>query len=456
MNTVISILIILGIVILSVTSCAVITHCFCSMINKKNYASKFFYFTLLYHFPAQTLAQLITLYCPKCNMLKPILTTLSIILISKFLYKMKTSKSILCGFLCLITSAILDIIFSIGLMLFGFDIVNIISTPCKYLEFSLVFNIFQILVPSIAYIILYRRNYFSKDGNASDLFSLTNDYKHILYQFVVIIICILPSMFLMVSKTYDYPVAFLIINVFQITIASFLAFNYTKKRIIYQQTMLELANAKLYNEALATINENVRGFKHDMSNIVQSMNGYITTNDLEGGREYCAGLLKGFNDINILSILSPKIINEPAIYGIVVGKILLARQKGISLNIDINCDVNQINFPKFELSRTLGILLDNAIEACEKSDEKMLKLNMFFNSHKNADVIIIGNSVEDARKIELSKIFEKDYSTKPNPSGFGLYEIIKFLRKYDTGDIFPAVDYENNFFTQTLTFKRFS
>lgn len=222
----------------------------------------------------------------------------------------------------------------------------------------------------------------------------------------------------------------------------------------FKDTELELENTKLHNQALSTINENIRGFKHDMGNMVQSINGYLAVGNIEGVKTYCKNLLHGFNDINLLSILSPKIINDPAIYGIVVSKMLYARDNNLTLSLDIGLDVSQINFPSFELSRIIGILLDNAIEASLDSDERKLKLEMYHEESRNRDVIIIGNSVKDANKVNIIKMFDKDYSTKENPSGFGLYEVLKFFKKNNKGDILPNIDYDKNFFTQTLTFDR--
>ena len=105
-----------------------------------------------------------------------------------------------------------------------------------------------------------------------------------------------------------------------------------RKRIHFKDTELELENTKLHNQALSTINENIRGFKHDMGNMVQAINGYLAVGNIEGVKAYCQNLLHGFNDINLLSILSPKIINDPAIYGIVVGKMLHARENNLTLS----------------------------------------------------------------------------------------------------------------------------
>ena len=213
---------------------------------------------------------------------------------------------------------------------------------------------------------------------------------------------------------------------------------------------MELANTITYNETLKKVNEGVRGFKHDMGNIVQAILGYIAINDSEGAKNYCQNLVIGFNDINILSILSPKVIDDPAIYGVVVNKILVARNKDMTLSLDVNLNVSAINFPKFELSRILGILIDNAIEAGEQTETKKLIVNMHHDYDRNTDVIIIANSINDVN-IDTNKIFEKNFSTKKNPSGFGLYEVKKFLKHNKQAYIVTSIDEENKLFIQTLT-----
>ena len=233
-------------------------------------------------------------------------------------------------------------------------------------------------------------------------------------------------------------------------VVSFVGIYNLKFVVKHENTELELANTITYNETLKKVNEGVRGFKHDMGNIVQAILGYIAINDSEGAKKYCQNLVIGFNDINVLSILSPKVIDDPAIYGVVVNKILIARDKDMTLSLDINTSVSDINFPKFELSRILGILLDNAIEAGEQTDEKKLILNMRHDYDRNVDIIVISNSLKDT-SVNVDKIFEKNYSTKEHPSGFGLYEVNKFLRQNPQAYIVTTIDKDDKMFTQTLT-----
>jgi len=336
-------------------------------------------------------------------------------------------------------------IFTIFIFAIGKDLEYLRANEINYYTISGIVNLIALFIAHILYNIHNKKLYGSV---------LKDNHKYIIYQAITIIVCLIPSMYMMFSNLYNYSLMFLLINTFQLTIVSVFSIIYLRKGIHFKETELELENTKLHNKALATINESIRGFKHDMGNMVQSINGYLAVGNIDGVKNYCQNLLHGFNDINLLSILSPKIINNPAIYGIVVNKMLFARDNNLTLSLDIGLDVSKINFPSFELSRIIGILLDNAIEASLESSERKLKLEMYHDVNRKQDVIIIANSVKDPTKIDIIKIFEKDYSTKENPSGFGLYEVLKFLNKNNKGDIIPTIDYEDNFFTQTLTFDR--
>lgn len=272
-------------------------------------------------------------------------------------------------------------------------------------------------------------------------------------QLIATIFCIIPTMILFIINDFENSETFILVNVIQLVIVSFVGIFNLIFVVKHEKTELELANTITYNKTLKKVNEGVRGFKHDMGNIVQAILGYIAINDAEGAKKYCQNLVIGFNDINVLSILSPKVIDDPAIYGIVVNKILMARENNMSLSLDVSTNVSEINFPKFELSRILGILLDNAIEAGENTDEKRLIVNIRHDYNKNADIIIISNSVNDVN-IDIKQIFTKNYSTKENPSGFGLYEVSKFINKYDQSNIKTTIDEKNKLFTQTLTIYR--
>lgn len=426
-------------------------HFLSSLISKTKYSHKKLVLGFVLLIPIAIIAAWIYNNYPDLSSIKLGIGLASFALIAYFIYKVNILKAILITVIGSVLHFLSDIpaVLVVSLLFKDIDSMEeILQNKTIYYLINIITNILYLAILKLVNFIIHKKNLLS-------IKQLKNvNYKIILYQGIVIIITLIPSMYLIFYNNYDYPLTFVIINTLQLIIVSIFSFLYMEKRTLFKDTELELENTKLHNKALATINESIRGFKHDMGNMVQAINGYISVGNIAGVKNYCKNLLQGFNDINLLSILSPKVITDPAIYGVVVSKMLYARDNNLTLSLDIGVDVSNINFPTFELSRIIGILLDNAIEAALESDERKIKLEMCYDDKKKADIIIIGNSVKDIEKLDIIKMFEKDYSTKENPSGFGLYEVLKFLKKNNKGDIVPNVDYDNNFFTQTLTFDK--
>ena len=431
---------------------AYIAHFAISVFFKKVCTKKQLFLAFLISLPLSFMSVFFIYFADNLNILKSIIGIVGLALVPLVIYKSNIVHTIVVTVSGTFIFYIFDIIMVVIISVFFrniTDINNIVENKPIYYLVTIITNLLGISILKVISLLVNKKIY-----KLTNWINKNIDYKIILSQGIIIIISLTPSMFLLFSNYYDYALVFLLINTFQLIVVSLFSFFYMKKRILFKDTELELENTKLHNQALSTINENIRGFKHDMGNMVQSINGYLSVGNIDGVKTYCKNLLHGFNDINLLSILSPKIINDPAIYGIVVSKMLYARENNLTLSLDIGLDVSQINFPSFELSRIIGILLDNAIEASLESTDRKLKLEMYHDENRNCDIIIIGNSVKDANKIDVIKMFEKNYSTKENPSGFGLYEVLKFLNKFNKGDIVPNIDYETNFFTQTLTFDR--
>lgn len=428
----------------------IITECICisflmtailTLLNKSDVTTinkrTFLKFWLL-NIIAFTINRIIHIVLPDFKWIKSV-SFATISCISAYLfYKCRTFKSIIASISCLIISAILEIIIVLALQ--GFNI-----TPI-----AIVTNVYYTCIYACGIAIFEALIAFGIHIYSSSLASVNNKLKYFLPQLIAIIICMFPAMALLMLNDFKYSSLFIIVNLIQLFVVAFVGIYNLKFVVKHENTELELANTIVYNETLKKVNEGVRGFKHDMGNIVQAILGYIAINDSEGAKKYCQNLVIGFNDINILSILSPKVIDDPAIYGVVVNKILVARDKNMTLSLDINTSVLEINFPKFELSRILGILLDNAIEAGEQTEQKKLTLNMHHDYARNVDVIVISNSVNNTN-IDVDRIFTKNYSTKENPSGFGLYEVEKFLKQNPQGYIVPTIDKDEKMFTQTLT-----
>lgn len=214
---------------------------------------------------------------------------------------------------------------------------------------------------------------------------------------------------------------------------------------ILEKTEADLENEKIYNKTLTLLHDNIRGFKHDFNNIVQAIGGYIALNDMDGLKDYYNRLLDECKLTNNLNLLNPETINNPSIYSLLTNKYYLACEKGITMTFSIFTDLSKINFNMYDFSRILGILLDNAIEAAEESNEKLIEIE--FSSDSKKQLFIIRNSCKDTN-ISTTKIFEKGYSTKNRNSGFGLWKVHKILSKNTNLDLFTTIS--DDMFSQQL------
>ena len=201
-----------------------------------------------------------------------------------------------------------------------------------------------------------------------------------------------------------------------------------------EETSKYLEEAQLYNKTLKLLHENLRIFKHDFSNIMQSIEGYIVNKDMDGLTEYYKGIKNECNNSNNLTALSPKLINDPALYSLIASKYLLAEESNITFNVSICVNFSDINVSPYILTRILGILLDNAIEAAKTSNEKEICFNVsgpFKNSNVKKYVISIQNTYSN-KDIDLDRIREKGYTSKNDEEGshgLGLWEVNKILKR---------------------------
>lgn len=384
-----------------------------------------------------------------CTILKNYAPTLNTIIyliidtiILKILLKLTYIKSLLIVIANMSILAITEII-SVYLVMFIFNTTmeNVLIEPIK-LACTTIFQFLLIILSIYSYFKITK----TKPINLDFFNDITN--KQLLTLAALLIVYIFPPMLIFVLNSYTYPISLLIINSLQFVLIFVISFVFVKSRVEHEKTQSELFTSELHNKTLIGLVDGVRTLKHDYNNIIQSLNGYVLTKQYDKLQVHIKSLLKECNTVNNLSLIDPKIFNEPAIYGIVGSKYFLALEKDIPFELDIITNIAKINFPIPDLSRILGILLDNALEATSKCKDPYIRLEMHFDKRKYADVIKIYNSYDTSVNIEIENIFKKGYSTKEVKSGIGLWEVSKLVNKNPHSQIYASI--ENDKFVQTL------
>ncbi len=246
-------------------------------------------------------------------------------------------------------------------------------------------------------------------------------------------------------------VSIIIYDCFIVSIA-LLSFLYFKYMDFYSNVKETLSKTKLYNRTLNELVDNLRVMKHDYNNTLQAINGYIATNQYDKLKEHMKSITTDATKISNMESISPLLINQPAIYGVIGNKYYIAKDKNISFHLEVLTDISTISFDFSALSKILGILLDNAIEASSKSSTKEINIKFTYNKLKNADMIEIDNTITDNLCIDMNNIYKKGSSSKKSKSGLGLWEVKKLISKRKNSQIFASVD--QDFFSQTLVIEK--
>ena len=215
----------------------------------------------------------------------------------------------------------------------------------------------------------------------------------------------------------------------------------------YSSLKLDLEVANNYNQVLSNINDTVRAFKHDFANIIASIGGFISTNDMLGLKKFYLSLETDYNELNNLYTLNPELISNSGVYNLLNQKYNLAVSNGIKFNLSYFVDINNFNISIYELTRILGILIDNAIDAAKSSHEKILNVSFKSEPKKHRNVIVVQNSYLD-KNLDIDDIFRKGITSKVNHTGLGLWEVKKILGKNPNLDLYTSKD--DLLFTQQL------
>lgn len=356
-----------------------------------------------------------------------------ILFLIKFIFKINILKSIvsliLPAFILVLLNMLLQNPF---LTLFNISLETFMSVPIYRLSYLLIIYLSLLLVCFIL-------KKFKNIQFSLDLFdNLDKKTRRILYS--NLLIGFLALCMQLITTTFYIDMVPMIITIFNIIllISFFILSVYSFTRMIKLSiARKDLQSAEEYNKSLEILYDEVKGFKHDFDNIISTLDGFIENNDMSDLRNYFNEIKKDCKITNNLSVLNPRIINNPGIYSLLNNKYFKASSLGVSFDIEYFLDFNTLDVNLYQLSRILGVLIDNAIEESEKCEDKIVKLSFIRESRNNRAVITIQNTYSN-KDVDIEKIFNKGVSGKNNHSGIGLWEVKNYVKKSKNLDLFTS------------------
>ncbi len=216
----------------------------------------------------------------------------------------------------------------------------------------------------------------------------------------------------------------------------------------YKHRIIQYENLQLYTERLEHSYHTMRKFKHDHINILSTMSGFMYDNDMKSLMEYYGEkvlpLSHSFAESDTkLGALSN--IRDTALKSLLSSKFIYAMEIGIQLEIELTENIEKVPMDSLDLSRIVGIFIDNAIEASLETEEKDLRFCMFYREN-NLYLIIRNTSLPPA--LPISQLCTHGISTKGENRGVGLYNVSALLENYQQTEW--NTTYEQPYFTQEL------
>lgn len=225
------------------------------------------------------------------------------------------------------------------------------------------------------------------------------------------------------------------------------SYNYYNDILIFTKSSLEIK--QLHIKSLIDSINSFRNVEYDLENMMHIYDKYIKQKDYKSLISYHNEFYKITKDAGDLIDISQRMEENPALYSVLYSKIKFASSQDIFISVTIGADTSKLSVHPIDLSRMIGILLDNAIEETARTSKKTIhfstsyrKINKRTKSNK-IQIAITNPTLDD---VNIKEIFEMGYTTKKEHTGLGLYELWEIVSK--TPDFDLHAEYINN----TITF----
>lgn len=226
----------------------------------------------------------------------------------------------------------------------------------------------------------------------------------------------------------------LLINIFSIIAFLIIMFSLINQKVKNEKITREYDNLIEFVREYETIIEEQRISQHENKNILVNIKSkIIDKSKIKDIIEYIDSVLDekvGFDKIKYAKL---GYLPSNGLKGLFYYKINKAESNEIKVNINISKSVEKSILYKLntrtykDLCKIIGVYLDNAIEASQISDKKVLGIEVY--NHKNHASIIISNSYSG--DLNESKFSNRGYSTKGAGRGYGLSLVKSIIKSND-------------------------
>lgn len=191
----------------------------------------------------------------------------------------------------------------------------------------------------------------------------------------------------------------------------------------------DLASYETYQPMMTDLIQDILGRQHDFNNHLAAINmlpySYKDYDSLVNAlADYSANIVSDYNDTELLKI------NMPIVAGFIHSKMIVADKQGIKLDITIKNRDLVSAMPEYDIIRVAGILIDNALEASQKSDSVHLTIG---SSDGKVEIETLNKGDQLTQELR-QQMFNAGYTSKKSDRklhGYGLANLKKLVTQYN-------------------------
>ena len=175
-----------------------------------------------------------------------------------------------------------------------------------------------------------------------------------------------------------------------------------------------------YAEAVRTQYQEIRGIRHDMKQHLAAIGGLQREGKYDAATKYVRDISNSIEQLEMFMDVGNDFVNA-----ILNSKLSIAKTKGIEVLCNSSSVVDGVN--EYDLCNLIGNILDNAIEAAEKTDNAVVEVSILSDKHKL--MITVANSISQLVLSGNSTL--KTTKSESELHGFGVKSIRAIAEKYN-------------------------
>lgn len=415
-------------------------YLFCNLVCKKKFEfnKNIFIFSLLIGLLYFTLTKLDLVY------IRPYFIHLYCLIALTTLYKQSFVKTLIGLFIMLFLLTISELICSFILaIILGQYSMSLSSNPIFTFSINMIIFLFSLILSKI--------NIIKKISNSIIEWYNENEKKFTIFIFLAFLIVItfvlynnfikvLPSSLLIVTNLFCIGVFVFVLGYFK---------EKTNNNRITSEYERLLNYVKVYEQ---TIDEKSKK-QHEYKNQLILISGMVKTKKV---KNYINDLInEEQDDKNVELIRRIQYLPQGGLKGLIYYKVEEMIDRGIDVYVDISPKLEDKKVKKVikdnlhDISKIIGVYLDNAIEAVNEADKKYIVIDAIVE--KGNIIFSFSNTYKGC--VNLSKLDKEGYTTKGNGKGYGLSLVKDIINRKK--DVFSSERQVNGpYYVQKLYIKK--